>query len=150
LSLDIDSFDYDVLAALLQAYRPTMICAEINEKIPPPIRFRVPYRDDHFYTGDHFYGMSLSSLADLAQLHNYDLIQLCFNNVLLVAREHNRYAVQTPAEAYAAGYLSTEIPEYNQNMAPLQSMSPEEGLAFLNEHFAAYAGRYEAGLAEGQ
>src|SRR5688572_14380322 len=37
LNLDIDGYDHFVLDALLGAYRPTLICAEINEKIPPPL-----------------------------------------------------------------------------------------------------------------
>ncbi|HCF29514.1 MAG TPA: hypothetical protein DEV81_20445 [Cyanobacteria bacterium UBA11049] len=35
LSLDIDSYDRDVLAQILNSYRPSLICVEINEKIPP-------------------------------------------------------------------------------------------------------------------
>jgi len=35
LSIDIDSYDYFILESLLCSYRPSIICAEINEKIPP-------------------------------------------------------------------------------------------------------------------
>jgi hypothetical protein len=144
LSLDIDSFDYEVLAALLQSYRPTLICAEINEKIPPPLRFWVPYRPEHVYTGDHFYGMSLQALADLATVHDYQLVGLCFNNAFLIAREHNTLPVQSPTQAYAEGYLAGHIPAYNRNLHLLQSLDPEAALAYLNAHFAAYAGLYIA------
>lgn len=142
LSLDIDSFDYDVLAALLAAYRPGLICAEINEKIPPPIHFHIPYREDHRYQGDHFYGMSLRALYDLAQAHDYLLLELCFNNALLMPRELSPWPGLTPAAAYAAGYLAGSMPAYNQDMELLHSLGPEAGLEFLNQKFAAYAGRY--------
>ena len=142
LSLDIDSYDFDVLDAVLRGYRPRLICAEINEKIPPPIRFWVPYRPDHVYAGDHFYGMSLSALEDLARQHGYDLIGLWFNNAFLVPRESNPWPVQTAAEAFETGCRIFEVPAYNADMVPLLSMTPEAGIAFLQQHFAPYAGRY--------
>jgi hypothetical protein len=43
LSVDIDSYDYWVLDAVLARYRPGIVVTEINEKIPPPIRFSVSY-----------------------------------------------------------------------------------------------------------
>ncbi len=148
LSLDIDSFDYDVLNALLQTHQPTLICAEINEKIPPPLRFYIPYDAQHQYPGEHFYGMSLQSLVDLADSSHYDLIGLCFNNAFLVKREHNLWPVLNVAEAYQKGYLAGPIPEYNRNLHHLQTLSPEFALEALNQHFAAYAGRYRAGLTQ--
>jgi hypothetical protein len=41
LSLDIDGYDHFVLDKILSAYRPDLICTEINERIPPPIKFAV-------------------------------------------------------------------------------------------------------------
>src|SRR3569833_2789273 len=43
LSLDIDGYDHFVLDALFQAYRPTLVCTEINETFPPPVKFVVKY-----------------------------------------------------------------------------------------------------------
>lgn len=149
LSLDIDSYDRDVLAAVLQTYRPSLICAEINEKIPPPIRFWVPYRPDHVYAGDHFYGMSLSALADLAAAYDYDLVRLWFNNAFLVARERNPLPVQTSQQAFDTGCRIFKIPAYNLDMVPLLSLSPADGIRFLQRHFIQYAGRYELSLEAG-
>lgn len=146
LSLDIDSYDFEVLQAVLQNFRPTLICAEINEKIPPPLRFRVSYHPEHVYTGGHFYGMSLQSLQDLADRHNYDLMTLCFNNAFLVPRERHRWPLKSTAEVYTEGYLSGPLPEYNRNLHHLQKLSPEAALNALHEHFASYAGCYQAGL----
>jgi hypothetical protein len=41
LNLDLDGYDYFVLEQILTHYRPKLICKEINEKIPPPIKFSV-------------------------------------------------------------------------------------------------------------
>ena len=49
LNLDIDGYDYYVLDKLLSKYRPMLICAEINEKIPPPIKFTVKYNMNYFW-----------------------------------------------------------------------------------------------------
>ena len=43
LSLDIDGYDFFVLEQILERYRPRLICTEINEKIPPPIKFTVKW-----------------------------------------------------------------------------------------------------------
>lgn len=146
LSLDIDSYDFEILQAVLQNFRPTLICAEINEKIPPPLRFRVKYHPEHVYPGGHFYGMSLQSLQDLADQHDYDLLSLCFNNAFLVPRERKIGSPKSTAEVYAEGYLSGPLPEYNRNLHHLQTLSPESALSALHEHFASNAGRYQAGL----
>src|SRR5947207_9797925 len=52
LSLDIDGYDHFVLARLLEHYRPGLICAEINESIPPPVKFSVTYRPGHRWAKD--------------------------------------------------------------------------------------------------
>ena len=44
--LDIDSYDHFVLAKVLSAHRPSLICTEINEKIPPPLKFTVKWQSD--------------------------------------------------------------------------------------------------------
>jgi hypothetical protein len=54
LSLDIDGYGYFILDKILGEYRPALICAEINEKIPPPLEFTVLYDSDYFWDGTHF------------------------------------------------------------------------------------------------
>jgi hypothetical protein len=66
LSLDIDGNDYWVLHAILSAFRPLLIVTEINEKIPPPIRFVVKY-DPDFQLRHHFFGYSIAMLGDLCE-----------------------------------------------------------------------------------
>jgi len=95
LNIDIDGYDYYVLDAILSTYRPHLITAEINENIPPPIKFSILYTKNGSWNGwsgkssDHFFGMSISKLYDLCIKHSYDLINLNYNNAFLMPHETN-------------------------------------------------------------
>jgi hypothetical protein len=146
LNLDIDSFDHFVLERLLTAYRPSLICAEINEKIPPPLKFSVKWDPSHHWAEDHFFGQSLSMLEDLGKRHDYALVGLEYNNAFLIPRELNPVPALPAAEAYRGGYASRpdrlqRLP-WNRDMEPLLSMDAEAAKAFVREKFAAYAGKY--------
>jgi hypothetical protein len=141
VSLDIDSFDYEVLATLLSTYQPAIICAEINEKIPPPLQFWVTYTPGHVYQRDHFYGMSLSAFAALGARFGYQLVHLCFNNAFLIHKRWNQWPVLSQEQAYDT-YRYGPHPPWNDNVEALLHMSPEQAVLFLQQHFAAYAGRY--------
>jgi hypothetical protein len=150
LNLDIDSYDYYVLDRLLEAFRPSLMCVEINEKIPPPVKFTVNYRADHIWTEDHFYGQSISQLRVAAERHAYHLVELEYNNAFLIPAEHSRWDDLSAEEAYRVGYLEKSdrlirMPE-NQNMEILQGLPPEECVAMIHHVFAAYAGRYQCSL----
>lgn len=146
LSLDIDSFDHDVLDEILRHYRPWLLCAEVNEKIPPPVKFTVTYRDDHRWAGDHFYGQSIAMLADLADRHDYALVELEYNNAFLVAAEHAPSELLTVDEIYRRGYLDRtdrldRLP-WNRDMESAQGRDPEETLRFISAYFSRYEGRF--------
>ncbi|MDB5049680.1 MAG: hypothetical protein JWO30_2751 [Fibrobacteres bacterium] len=146
LNLDIDSYDHYVLEKLLTAYRPSLICAEINEKIPPPVRFTVKWSPDHAWAQDHFFGQSLSILEDLGKRQGYALVGLEYNNAFLIPRELNPVPIMTAAEAYRKGYADRadrlqRLP-WNKDMEPLLKMPSAEAVEFIREKFKAYAGRY--------
>jgi hypothetical protein len=71
MNFDIDSYDYYLLSEILTLYRPQLICTEINEKIPTPIKFKVMYshkpKYDHTRVGNYFFGMSISALGDIVK-----------------------------------------------------------------------------------
>jgi hypothetical protein len=145
LSLDIDSYDHFVLDRLLSAYRPAVVCAEINEKVPPPVRFTVTWSPDHAWAFDHFYGQSLSALSDLAVRRGYVLAGLEYNNAFLVPREAGLPGLAAE-EAYRRGYLDrpdrlARLP-WNRDMEPLHGMDPDRMVDFLRTKFAGYEGRY--------
>lgn len=105
LNLDIDSFDFHVLSSLLTEYRPMLICAEINERIPPPLKFTVRDGIDPSLLGGPFYGMSIAKCAELCEQHNYEIVYLHYNNLFLIPREHNKWKSLTAGDAYACGYV---------------------------------------------
>lgn len=147
LSFDIDSYDYFVLDALLEEFRPSIIIAEINERIPPPVAFTVRFSEDQSWNSDAFFGMSVQQAAILAERHGYGIVELEYNNIFLVdtARWDGKFL--TPAEAYATGFLNrpdrdAKFPWIAQVHHWLTA-TPEELVEILNQEFAMYDGRYE-------
>lgn len=152
LSLDIDSYDYWVLDAVLESFRPRVVVAEINEKIPPPVRFRVAF-DPDFRLQHHFFGYSIASLEELCARHSYALLALEYNNAFVAPRELLDGLPALDAEtAYRVGYFDRpdrrERFPRNHDMEALHSMTPEESIAFLKKFFARHEGKYELSLAE--
>jgi hypothetical protein len=151
LSLDIDSYDYWVLDAILKSFRPRIVVTEINEKIPPPVRFVVNY-DPDFSLQHHFFGYSIASLEDLCARHSYALIALEYNNAFIVPRDLAGGRSLTASDAYRQGYLERpdrreRFPD-NHDMEALHSMKPEEAVRFLEQFFARHEGKYELSLAD--
>jgi hypothetical protein len=152
LSLDIDSYDYWVLDAVLRQFRPRVVVTEINEKIPPPVRFVVRY-DPHFRLQYHFFGYSVASLEELCARHSYALLALEYNNAFVAPRELLGGLPELDAvTAYRRGYLERadrrERFPNNHDMEALHSMSPAEAAAFIEKFFARHAGKYDLSLAE--
>jgi hypothetical protein len=145
LCLDIDGNDYWVLDAILRRFRPGLVVTEINENIPPPLRFVIKF-DPQFQLRYHFYGYSIAALEDLCDQHNYGILELEYNNAFLAPRELGSAQFRDAKTAYREGYL--DRPERkerfasNLDMEALHSLSPEEGIRFLHEFYAADVGNY--------
>jgi hypothetical protein len=145
LCVDIDGNDYWVLDAILTKFRPGLVVTEINENIPPPLRFVVKF-DPGFQLRHHFYGYSIAALEDLCQQHNYGILELEYNNAFLAPRELRGAQFRDAASVYREGYL--DRPERrerfasNIDMEPLYSLSPGEGIQFLREFYASDEGNY--------
>lgn len=152
LSLDIDGYDYFVLDSILKEFRPRVVVTEINEKIPPPVRFVVRY-DPAFRLRHHFFGYSIASLEELCERHSYSLLALEYNNAFIAPRELAAGLRALDAEtAYRSGYLERpdrreRFPD-NQDMEALHSMTPEEAAAFIDKFFSRHRGTYELRLAQ--
>lgn len=153
LNLDIDSFDLDVADAMLNAgFRPQIISMEINEKIPPPIFFNIPFREDHVWNTDHFFGCSLNAAVAVIRPHGYVLESLQYNNAVFVRSDCANGVVQDEdaLKAYEAGYRNkpdrTKLFHWNADVDAMLDMAPEEALVFLNTYFKKYHGRYIARL----
>lgn len=150
LNLDIDSYDYFVLEKILGPYHPSILCVEINESIPPPIKFAVNYTPDFKWSIDHFFGQSLSQLFSLASKNGYELIELHYNNAIFVAKEFNFTKQLSPEEAYKEGYLDRpdrkEKFPWNSTMEEVLHLPPAEALEFINKFFKKYKGKYTISL----
>lgn len=145
VSLDIDGYDHEVLDALLADVRPALVCTEINEKVPPPVRFHVRYTDDYGWRRDHFFGHSLASVADLATRHGYVLVAVEYNNAFLAPAGPGVVGVDAE-EAYRHGYLDRpdrldRLP-WNRDVEHLQRLPPDEVVAELTRLFADRAGEF--------
>jgi len=146
LNLDIDGYDYFVLDALLAHYRPTLICAEINEKIPPPLKFTVLYDPAYSWHTNHFFGQSISQLYGLCTKYGYDLVELHYNNAFLIPHEINRNTSLTPEVAYAEGYRNKKDRKerfpYNADIDPVLEMNADDAKRFIEDAFQRYRGQF--------
>lgn len=151
LSLDIDGNDYWVLRAILAEFRPRLIVTEINEKIPPPIRFIVKYNPG-FELRHHFFGYSIASLSDLCAEFDYSIVALEYNNAFLAANELAGVQALEVETAYREGYRHRpdrkEKFALNYDMEIIHSLSPEEAVLFLDQFYEKFAGEYYLGLAK--
>jgi hypothetical protein len=149
LSLDIDGNDYWVLRAILSAFRPQLIVTEINEKIPPPIRFVVKY-DPDFQLRHHFFGYSIAMLGDLCEASGYCILKLEYNNAFVAPKELAGDRSMDAVTAYARGYLERpdrkERFQLNFDMEAVHSLSPKQEIEFLRDFYQKYEGQFFLGL----
>lgn len=145
LCVDIDGNDYWVLDAILSQFRPALVVTEINENIPPPLRFIVKF-DPDFQLRNHFYGYSIAALEDLCEKHGYGILELEHNNAFLAPREIAGKRSRSATGAYREGYLERQDRKQrfaaNLDMEILHSLKPEEGMRFINEFYSKENGRY--------
>lgn len=85
LKIDIDGYDLAVLRVILEKYKPSIIIAEINEKIPPPIHFEIIYNENYSWDESHCFGFSIQSGAKVMNQHNYKIFSVHeLNNILCI------------------------------------------------------------------
>ena len=152
LSLDIDGNDYWVLREILSVFKPQLIVSEINEKIPPPIRFVVKY-DPNFQLRHHFFGYSMAVLSDLCEEFGYVILTLEYNNAFLAPKELAAERAVEAQAAYGAGYLNRpdrkEKFSLNFDMETIYSLKAEDAIEFLRKFYSKFAGEFYLGLNEG-
>ncbi len=153
LNVDIDSFDLAIVRAVLDRFAPAVIDLEINEKVPPPVRFEVLHTPDHVWDGSHFYGCSLAAAVDALDAREYRLAGLQFNNAFFVRGDLASAAAIESADVSAAfrrGYVDRPARErlfpWNADVDFLLSASPDDVVAALAERFRRQRGRYRIGL----
>ena len=87
LSVDIDSFDYDVIDEVLNDFVPRVICAEFNGTLNPNIPVKLQYEDGYTWDGTNKYGFSFLAGINLFAKHGY--------NVILNHKETNLFAIES-------------------------------------------------------
>lgn len=145
LSLDIDGNDLWVLDAILSRFRPGLIVTEINESVPPPLRFVVKY-DPEFQLRHHFFGHSLSALGDLCRLRGYGILELEYNNAFLAPKELGSQYFRSVETVYREGYLDradrrTRFAS-NLDLEAMHSLAPDAALKFLERFLVGEKGKY--------
>ncbi|QLE54860.1 hypothetical protein [Nostoc sp. TCL26-01] len=146
LNLDIDGYEYFVLEQILSKFRPPLICTEINEKIPPPLKFTVKWDSSYMWASDHFFGQSICQLYLLCEKYDYSLVELHYNNAFLIPKEISSCPSLTPEFAYTTGYLQKpdrkEKFPWNSNIEEIYNLSPEEAVHYVNKLFSKYVGKF--------
>ena len=75
ISLDLDGNDYYFLEEFLNNnIFPKVFIVEYNAKFFPPIEFIIDYDENHKWTGDDYFGASLTSLEKLFKKFDYKLV----------------------------------------------------------------------------
>lgn len=121
LKIDIDSYDLELLRTILTKYRPKVIVAEINEKIPYPIVFEVKFKENYRWDVSHFYGFSIAAGEREMAKQKYkivDLFDLC--NIVCMPEELCEDIQKSVKDLYRDAYIlhprrSVEMP-HNQNV----------------------------------
>lgn len=142
LTLDIDGYDYFVLEKILSEYKPSLIISEINEKIPPGIKFSVKYADDYWWDCSHFYGYSLSMLEDLLSKYTYKVLDLDYNNVVLVPGSQTDKLYRIYYDGYFNNVDRERIFSYNADFEAIYSLALQEQIDFLKQKFHKHEGKY--------
>jgi hypothetical protein len=149
LNLDIDSYDYFVMKNILESgYKPVILTMEINEKIPPPIHFAVNYNDNHIWSGDHFYGCSLTATVNLIKPYGYILESLEYNNAVFIRSDYSKDQFEDldTLIAYNIGYKNKEdrkeLFPWNKDLEYILDTNAEESVKFINKYFEKYTDKY--------
>ena len=142
LSLDIDGYDYYVLEKILSKYTPEIIISEINEKIPPPIKFSVLYNKNYWWNGTHYYGYSLSMIETLLNKYNYKIDHLYYNNVILIPGKQERDLLEVYEEGYLNKIDRNKYFHYNSDFEEIYKLQHSDQIEFINNKFNNYIGNF--------
>lgn len=142
LSLDIDSYDYFILEKILEKYTPSCIVSEINEKIPPPLKFTILYDESYKWDESHCYGYSIGMIEDLIDKFNYKIELLHMNNIVLIPGKQEESLLEVYNKGYFNNPYKYNIFPWNYNMDVLHILPLEKQKEFLNLYFYKFKGKY--------
>jgi hypothetical protein len=106
----------------------------------------VNFDPNHYWSGTHFHGQSISQCYELCKKYDYDIVELHYNNLFLVARELNTYEALSPEKAYEIGYKNKADRKkkfyWNHDMEDLMTMNKEDSIQFIKKKFEANHGKF--------
>lgn len=142
LSLDIDSYDYFVLEKILEKYTPSCVVTEINEKIPPPLKFTILFDESYTWDQSHCYGYSIGMLEELINKFNYKIELLHMNNAVLIPGKQEESLLEVYNKGYFNNPYKYDIFPWNYNMDVLHLLPFEKQKEFLNLYFYKHKDKY--------
>ena len=154
INIDIDSYDLDVISTILQeGYKPDIVSIEINEKIPPPIYFKVIFDENHYWKGDHFYGCSINAAKIEFSKFDYKLADFKMNNAIFVNSKVFPMTKDLDAtSAYDSGYRNVpnrkSLFKYNHDVEDLLTLENNEKIKFINNLYSDYKNMYVLKIGE--
>lgn len=74
LSVDLDSFDYDIIDEVLSVYMPSLVCAEYNGTLDPTSCVKLQYEEGYTWDGTNKYGFSYGAGLKLFAKHGYYVV----------------------------------------------------------------------------
>jgi hypothetical protein len=149
LTVDIDSYDFELTKNLLSFYRPMIMCVEINERLPPPIKYYLKYeRDAHRTDMTIVASASISTWYEMLSEFGYSLYYLDYNNLIAFDSSETKFRLipkrndfETYEDFRNLKDKNTLFPWNNRFYAPLLTkhlssdftkLEPEEVWRFFN------------------
>lgn len=88
LLIDMDGNDFHIWKAI-DNYRPQIVSIEFNPSYEPPEKFVIDYKEDFMWSGDDYYGASISSMVELGKEKGYELVHCSSggDNLFFVKKE---------------------------------------------------------------
>lgn len=75
VSVDLDGNDIYIAEKIISTYSEIKVCiVEYNSKFPPPIKFQIGYDPKFAWSGDDYFGASLSSYVEMFNNYGYTLV----------------------------------------------------------------------------
>lgn len=86
LSIDIDSFDLDVMEAVVKKYLPRVICTEINTCLPVESSLKLKYEPGYVWDETSKYGYSFGAAVRFCEKYGYIILLNHINQNLFLVR----------------------------------------------------------------
>lgn len=74
MSIDIDSFDLDILEAVVPTYQPRLICTEFNPALDPVSSVKLKYEEGYIWNETTKYGYSFGAAVTFCGRYGYKIL----------------------------------------------------------------------------